>query len=133
LRERGGDAIELAKHLALAFSKELITPPKKLSKTALEAIRRYDWPGNVRELQNRVKRALVLADGPSIGPAELELEEPNGESDAGASTLKEAREALEREILSNALRENNGNISKTARALGISRPTLYDLMSRYGL
>jgi len=133
LRERGNDVIQLAEHLALAFSKELKIPPKKLSRLAIEAIRRHDWPGNVRELQNRVKRALVLADGPSIGPSELELEEPEEASGAARSTLKEAKEALEKEILSHALQENDGNISKTAKALGISRPTLYDLMSRYGL
>jgi two-component system NtrC family response regulator len=133
LRERGNDVIQLAEHLVLAFSKELKRPPKKLSKSALEAIRKHEWPGNVRELQNRVKRALVLADGPTIGPSELELETLNGNSGASASTLKEAKEALEREILANALRENNGNISKTAKALGISRPTLYDLISRHGL
>jgi two-component system, NtrC family, response regulator len=131
LRERGDDVIQLAEHLVLAFSKELKRPPKKFSKSALEAIRKYDWPGNVRELQNRVKRALVLSDGPTIGPAELELEFPN--SNASASTLREAKEALEREILLNALRENSGNISKTAKSLGVSRPTLYDLMARYGL
>ena len=71
---------------------------------------------------------------PAIGPAELELAAPNGgDSGTPASTLKEAKEALERGILENALRDNNGNISKTAKVLGISRPTLYDLMSRYGL
>jgi len=133
LRERSDDVIQLAEHLVAAFSKELKKPPRKFSKLALEAIRRHEWPGNVRELQNRVKRALVLADGPTIGPAELELEVPNESSNGAASTLKEAKEALEREILANALRENNGNISKTAKSLGISRPTLYDLMTRYGL
>jgi two-component system, NtrC family, response regulator len=133
LRERGNDVIQLAEHLMGAFSKELKKPPKKFSKSALEAIRRHSWPGNVRELQNRLKRALVLADGPSIGPEELELEAPNGDSAPSVSTLKEAKEALEKEILANTLREHGGNISKTAKALGISRPTLYDLMSRYGL
>jgi two-component system NtrC family response regulator len=133
LRERGSDVIQLAEHLVTAFSKELKKPPKKFSKQALDAIRKHSWPGNVRELQNRVKRAMVLADGISIGPAELELETPNSGIGTVSSTLKEAREALERDILANALRENNGNISKTAKALGISRPTLYDLMSRYGL
>ena len=133
LRERGNDVIQLAEHLALAFSKELKKPSKKFSRPALEAIRKYDWPGNVRELQNRVKRALVLADGPIIGPAELELEVRNGSSGPMVSRLKEAREALERDILANALRDSNGNISKTAKALGISRPTLYDLMARHGL
>jgi two-component system NtrC family response regulator len=133
LRERGNDVLQLAEHLVLAFSKELKMPAKKFSKPALEAIRRHEWPGNVRELQNRVKRALVLADGPTIGPKELELETPNGSSSGMTPTLKEAKETLEKEILANALRDNNGNISKTAKALGISRPTLYDLMSRYGL
>jgi two-component system NtrC family response regulator len=133
LRERGNDVVQLAEHLVLAFSKELKKAPKKFSKQALEAIRRYEWPGNVRELQNRVKRALVLAEGPSISPEELELDSQNGNSAANSSTLKEAKEALEREILANALRENNGNISKTAKSLGISRPTLYDLMARYEL
>jgi two-component system, NtrC family, response regulator len=133
LRERGNDVVQLAEHLVRVFSKELKKPQKKFSKLAIEAIRRYNWPGNVRELQNRVKRALVLVDGPFIGPEELDLEVPNITPGAATSTLKEAKEALEREILVNALRENNGNISKAAKALGISRPTLYDLMSRYGL
>jgi len=132
LRERGNDIIQLAEHLVHAFSAELKKPPKKFSKAALEAMRGHNWPGNVRELQNRIKRALVLADGPTIGPTELELEIQNG-MNGSASTLKEAKEELERKILANTLQENNGNISKTAKALGISRPTLYDLMSRYGL
>jgi len=133
LRERGNDVIQLADHLVTAFCKELKKPAKRFSKQALDALRRHNWPGNVRELQNRVKRAIVLADGSTIGPSELELETPNGSVSTSSSTLKEAKEALERDILANTLRENNGNISKTAKALGISRPTLYDLMSRYGL
>ncbi len=133
LRERGNDVIQLADHLVTAFCKELKKPAKRFSKQALDALRRHNWPGNVRELQNRVKRAIVLADGSTIGPSELELETPNGSVSTSSSTLKEAKEALERDILATTLRENNGNISKTAKALGISRPTLYDLMSRYGL
>ena len=131
LRERGDDVVELAEHLLLSFSRELKKPPKKFSKAALAAMRKYAWPGNVRELQNRVKRALVLAEGPFIGPAELELEV--SAAPAGGATLKEAKGVFERQILVEALRGNNGNISRTARALGISRPTLYCLMSRYGL
>jgi two-component system NtrC family response regulator len=133
LRERGTDVIQLAEHLVLAFSKELKKQPKRLSKSAIEAIRQHEWPGNVRELQNRVKRAIVLADGPSISPAELELDVPHGNARGSSSTLKEAREILQKEILANTLRDNNGNISRTAKSLGISRPTLYDLMARYGL
>lgn len=132
LRERGEDVIQLAQHLALAFAKELKKPARKFNKPALDALRRHGWPGNVRELQNRVKRALVLSDGPAISPAELELDTPEGTPSAPA-TLKEIRETVEKEKISDALRENNGNVSKTAKILGISRPTLYDLMSRYGL
>jgi two-component system NtrC family response regulator len=131
LRNRGDDVIELAEHLVSSFSKELKRPPKKFSKPALEAMRRHHWPGNVRELQNRLKRALVIADGPFIGPVELELEVPVGAAHGSASTLKEVREELEREVIARALRENGGNISKTAKMLGVSRPTLYDLIARY--
>ncbi len=133
LRDRANDVVELAEHLAMVFSGELKIPPKKFSKPALEAIRQWSWPGNVRELQNRVKRALVLAEGPFIGPAELELEMPTGSAQATGATLKQAREELEREIIAKALQQNNGNISKTAKSLGISRPTLYELMARHGI
>jgi two-component system NtrC family response regulator len=132
LRDRGADLIQLAEYLLLSLSKELKRPPKKLSQSAIEAIRTYSWPGNVRELQNRIKRALVLTDGPTIGPAELEIEASQVEATAGAkSTLREVKEGLEREIIYRKLQENGGNIAKTARELGISRPTLYERM-RHG-
>src|SRR5262249_56967547 len=128
----GSDVIELAAHLVDSFSRELKRPTKRFSKPALQAMQRYSWPGNVRELQNRIKRALVLADGPLITPADLELEvPPNAATQSG--TLREAREEMEREIIARRLQENGGNVSKTAKVLGISRPTLYELMSRYGL
>jgi two-component system, NtrC family, response regulator len=129
LRERGADIIELAEDLVSSFSKELKKPPKKFSKTALEAMQRYSWPGNVRELQNRIKRALVLADGPFISRAELELAVPE-EAAGEVVTLKDARQEFERELIARALRQFDGNVSKTAKALGISRPTLYELMER---
>jgi two-component system NtrC family response regulator len=133
LRERGDDIMELAEHLLDSFSKELKRPPKRLSRSAVEAMKRHDWPGNVRELQNRLKRALVLADGSFVGPCELELEDARGSTAGGIPTLREAREVLERKVIIRALQENGGNISRTARVLGISRPTLYELMSKYGL
>jgi two-component system, NtrC family, response regulator len=133
LRDRGEDIVHLAEHLITAFSAEMKKPPKKLSRHALDALRRHAWPGNVRELQNRVKRALVLAEGPFITPEDLELDQVSPQTAAGGSSLRLARQEVEREVISKALRENNGNISKTARALGISRPTLYELMSRYQL
>jgi two-component system, NtrC family, response regulator len=133
LRERGHDVIRLAEHAIAEFSRELKKSPKKLSGAAIKALRGHDWPGNVRELQNRVKRALVLAEGLFLHPAELGLPEAEDGDRPTGKVLRQAREALDREILSNALCENNRNISKTARALGISRPTLYDLMARHGL
>jgi two-component system, NtrC family, response regulator len=133
LRDRGNDVVQLAEHLVMAYSKELKKTPYKFSKTAIDAICKHDWPGNVRELQNRIKRALVLAEGHFIGSAELGLDAQDGNNNPAKPVLREAKKALEREILVNALRENNRNISKTAKALGISRPTLYDLMARYGL
>jgi two-component system, NtrC family, response regulator len=106
--------------------------PKKLSESAVTAIRKHTWPGNVRELQNRIKCALVLADSPFIQATDLELETPV-QTARHSATLREAVQELERELVVTKLRENNGNISKTARILGISRPTLYVLIERYGI
>ena len=131
LRQREDDVVQIAHHLLQSFSMELKKPIKKLSIDAIEAIRRHSWPGNVRELQNRIKRALVLADGSFIGPADLELEPSSGPFSGW--TLRQATEELQREIVTKKLHDSNGNISRAARALGISRPTLYDLMSRHGL
>jgi two-component system NtrC family response regulator len=132
LREIGDDIILLAEHMVTTFSKELQMPNKRFSKGALEAIRKYDWPGNIREMQNSVKRAIVLASGNSIKAEDLVLDTVSSQTNNTAS-LKGARDATEREMLAGALRRNNGNISKTARSLGISRPTLYDLIARHGL
>jgi two-component system NtrC family response regulator len=133
LRERGDDVLELAAHLLKSFSQELRKPPKKFSKAAMDAMRKHNWPGNVRELQNRIKRAIVLAEGQFINPYDLELHITSTASSSTGSTLREAREEFEREIIARKLQENSGNISKTAKVLGISRPTLYELMARYGL
>ncbi len=133
LRQRANDVIALAEYFIDAFSKELRKTPKKLSEGAIAAIRKHTWPGNVRELQNRIKCALVLADSPFINATDLELEAPAVIMPRSASTLREAVQELEREMVVTKLRENNGNISKTARMLGISRPTLYELIARYGI
>jgi two-component system, NtrC family, response regulator len=133
LRQRTNDVIALAEYFIELFSKELKKTPKKLSESAVAAIRKHTWPGNVRELQNRIKCALVLADSPFINPTDLELETPVLVTPRSSSTLREAVQELEREMVVTKLRENNGNISKTARMLGISRPTLYELIARYGI
>jgi two-component system, NtrC family, response regulator len=136
LRERGNDVVDLAEHLMRSFAEELQKPFKKFSQSALDVLRKHNWPGNVRELQNRVKRAIVLADGPIIVPKDLDLEALATDrtiQTIPTCTLKEAKEVLERELIANTLKEHGGNISKTSRALGISRPTMYDLIKRYGL
>jgi two-component system NtrC family response regulator len=133
LRDRGEDVIELAHYLAESYCREMKKQMIRFSKPALDAMRQHPWPGNVRELQNRVQRALVLSDGKMISPSELDLSEPLGEQESTPGSLKEAREGFERDIIVRALRDNDGNISKTARAIGISRPTLYELMERHGL
>jgi two-component system, NtrC family, response regulator len=133
LRDRGDDVIELAHHLAKSYCKEMGKPFIRFSKPALDAMRRHSWPGNVRELQNRVQRALVLSDGKMISPAELDLSVTIEAKESPQGSLKEARQEFERDIIVRALKDNGGNISKTARAIGISRPTLYELMERHGL
>jgi two-component system NtrC family response regulator len=91
----------------------------------------HAWPGNVRELQNRIKRAVIMADGKRITAQDLEL------ADAGdmvaPTTLKEAREMAERELVTQALKRHSGRITTAAADLGISRPTLYELMEKLGL
>jgi two-component system, NtrC family, response regulator len=133
LRDRGDDVIELAYYLAKSYCKEMGKPLIRFSKPTLDAMRRHSWPGNVRELQNRVQRALVLSDGKMVSPAELDLSIIPEAKESPQGSLKEARQEFEREIIVRALKDNGGNISKTARAIGISRPTLYELMERYGL
>ncbi|PYL87839.1 MAG: sigma-54-dependent Fis family transcriptional regulator [Verrucomicrobia bacterium] len=97
---------------------------------ALRAINRHPWPGNVRELQNRIKRAVIMADSKRITEKDLELSTGIGFS---STTLKEARENVEREMVQRALKRNLGRISSAASELGISRPTLYELMEKLGI
>jgi two-component system, NtrC family, response regulator len=101
------------------------------SPDALRAIKAHSWPGNVRELQNRVKRAVIMADGKRVTAADLELAD-QGEF-VRRRTLKEAREDLERELVQAALKKYAGKITAAAAELGISRPTLYELMEKLGL
>lgn len=101
------------------------------SAEGVRALAAYDWPGNVRELENRVKRAVIMADQKRVTPADLEL--PGGESQTALPQLKEAREHLERDLVNRALTLNGGNISTAAKVLGISRPTFYELMNKLGV
>jgi two-component system NtrC family response regulator len=131
LRQRGTDILELADHFVRSYSREFHRTPKRFSRAAVDAALHYPWPGNVRELQNRIKRALVLADGPFITPSDLELDEPVPSASVASATLRQLKDEVEREVVTRTLKETGGNISKTARTLGISRPTLYELINRY--
>ena len=132
LAERPGDAALLAKAFLKRFAAEMNPAIKGFAPDALAAIDAWGWPGNVRELENRVKRAVIMADGKMIGAGDLDLEaaEEGGELPLN---LKSAREQADRKVIRHALARSEGNISHTAKLLGISRPTLYDLLKQYDL
>src|SRR5436309_3298007 len=96
------------------------------SRRALTSLQSHSWPGNIRELENRIKRAVIMAEGPKVVPADLELETPYARYDRQG--LKETRAALERDLIQRALARHRGNLTQVAAELGISRPTLYELM-----
>jgi len=132
LAERPGDATLLAKAFLKRFAAEMNPGITGFAPDALAAIDGWNWPGNVRELENRVKRAVIMAEGKLIAAGDLDLE-GGEEADASALNLKSAREKSDRKIIRHALARSEGNISSTAKMLGISRPTLYDLLKQYDL
>lgn len=132
LSERPGDAALLARAFLARFAKEMNPQVKGFAPDALAAIDAWNWPGNVRELENRVKRAVIMADGKLVHAGDLDLNAPGGEEDMPLN-LKSAREITDRRVIRHALARSEGNISSTAKLLGISRPTLYDLLKQYDL
>jgi two-component system NtrC family response regulator len=131
LRDRGGDAVLLARAFLTRFAREQQRPIRDFTHPALEIIDHYDWPGNVRELENRVKRAVIMADGTEITPFDLELEAVQVESQP--FSLREVREIAERRAIQRALGYTDNNVSRTAELLGVTRPTLYNLMKKHNL
>ena len=131
LRARQGDAALLAHGFVRKFAAEQRRGAMSLLPDALEAIEAHAWPGNVRELENVIKRAVIMADGSGIGAADIGLSAGNG--DAAALNLRQVRDVAERHAVLRVLGRVNGNLSKAAELLGVSRPTLYDLMHRFGL
>ena len=129
LRERLGDAVVLASFFLRRFASEYGRLVRGFASPALAAIKDYPWPGNVRELENRVKRAVVMADGPLLSATDLGLSAPGEEPQSLG--IRAARARAEREVLQLALAQAGSNLSKAARLLGISRPTLYDLMQQH--
>ena len=133
LAERPGDAALLARHFANRFAREMNPKVQGLAADALAAVDSYSWPGNVRELENRLKRAVIMADGRLVTAADLDLP---GTAPAGGEipiNLRAAREVADRKAIRQALSRTDNNISGAAKLLGISRPTLYDLLKQYQL
>lgn len=130
LAERPGDPVLLAHHFLRKFSSEMNRKLKGFEPAALSAIEGWPWPGNVRELENRVKRAVIMADGNMVAAADLDLSAEAGEEPLN---LRQAREEADRKAIEVALARTDKNITGTAKLLGISRPTLYDLLKQYDI
>ena len=126
LKERKGDPLLLANVFLQRHSKQ----PLKFSNACVSAIENHDWPGNIRELENRVKRASILVDGNTIRPSDMEL---SPQKESTPLNLKAVRAQAEQEAITRALTHCGNNVSQAARLLGVSRPTLYNLFSRYGI
>ncbi|MEC7819743.1 MAG: PEP-CTERM-box response regulator transcription factor [Pseudomonadota bacterium] len=133
LAERTGDAVLLAKAFLSRFAAEMNPAVKGFAPDALSAIDDWAWPGNVRELENRVKRAVIMADGKLVGAEDLDLNAGQDSETDLPLNLKAARERADRKVIRRALARSEGNISNSAKLLGISRPTLYDLLKQYDL
>ena len=132
LAERSGDSVLLARHFVNRFSRELNPSVQSLSADAVLAIDSYAWPGNVRELENRIKRAVIMADGKSVTAADLDLG-GSVNDEVEAINLRAAREVADRKAIRQAMSRTENNISGAAKLLGVSRPTLYDLLKQYRL
>ena len=133
LAERSGDSVLLARHFVNRFGRELNPGVQSLSPDAIDAIHSYGWPGNVRELENRIKRAVIMADGKTVTAADLDLPARIETAEILPINLRSAREAADRKAIRQAMSRADNNISSAAKLLGISRPTLYDLLKQYRL
>jgi two-component system NtrC family response regulator len=132
LRERSGDAALLAHAFVHKFAEEQKRGSMTLGEDAIRCIENHRWPGNVRELENCVKRAVIMADGSRITREDIGLDVQD-EQEPEFIDLRKVRDEAERQAIVTALGRANNNLMKTAEILGISRPTLYDLMHRLGL
>jgi DNA-binding NtrC family response regulator len=131
LKERQGDITVLAEHFFDQFSNEKAAQLKGFSRRAMQSLNEHHWPGNVRELVNRVRSAMVMAEGRLISPADLGLEEPTPTS--GWDALESARAHAERGVISVSLQQSGKNVTEAAKHLGVSRMTLYRLMAKHGI
>jgi two-component system NtrC family response regulator len=132
LHEREGDALLLARVFLERISKQQGKKGYRFSKDALAAIENYSWPGNVRELENRVKRAVIMAEHKQMTAADLELG-GNSPEELATFNLREIRDRSDRQAITRALNHVSGKVSQAAELLGVSRPTMYDLLRKFGL
>ncbi len=130
LRDRVGDTVMIARALLAQMIEMHRGRIKDFSDGAIKAMQAYGWPGNVRELENRVKRAVIMADGRYIEPDDLELETVG---DTRLPTLKECREEAEAIAIRRALAVADGQVNRAAELLGVSRPTVYHLVKKYDI
>lgn len=137
LRHRSDDILLLARHFIGRYAPGLGKDIQGFTPKAEDCLRRHSWPGNVRELENKIRRSMLLASGSHITPADLGFEEHAAYDKPCASeetqSLREARSRLESRMVAEALKQYDGNILKASGALGISRPTLYELMRKHGI
>ena len=131
LRDRIGDAALLAHYFKNKFSAKEGRASLNFSKEALAQIESYQWSGNVREMENCIKRAVIMSEGPQISVEDLGLSA--GEAVEEPLNLRQVRDEAERLALVKSLARSDGNVAKAAELLGISRPTLYDLMARHNV
>jgi two-component system NtrC family response regulator len=131
LRDREDDIRLLSQFFLQHFAEPSGKPGLAFDQEALRGLSRNAWPGNVRQLENCIRRAVIMAEGKRVTLRDLEL--PASTAGSSAQTLKEAREQLEKEMIQNSLRKHGGKIAPAAVELGISRPTLYDLMDKLGI
>ncbi|HWD19294.1 MAG TPA: PEP-CTERM-box response regulator transcription factor [Verrucomicrobiae bacterium] len=129
LRDREDDVRLLAQFFLQRFAAQSGKVGLSFDQEALRALSRHPWPGNVREMENCIRRAVIMAEGKRLTVKDLEL----GQAASPAATLKDAREELERDMIQGALRRHAGRIAPAAQELGVSRPTLYDLMEKLGI
>jgi two-component system NtrC family response regulator len=132
LRDRSGDPALLAHAFVRRFAEEQNRGAMTMREDAVRAIEAHLWPGNVRELENCIKRAVIMAEGNQLTADDIGLsgvESP----DAVLLDLRQARDDAERRVIIAAMARADGNVVKAAELLGVSRPTLYDLMHRFGL
>ena len=132
LRERQGDVLLLARVFLEQASKQHGKQMHRFSKDALAALEAYPWPGNVRELENRVKRAVIMAESKQISAGDLELG-GSGHDERASFNLREIRDQAERQAVVRALGHVGGKVSQAAELLGVSRPTMYDLLKKFNL